>query len=67
MARALVDVQCESVGLPACLAKCSKAIMGELQYAKSSGATSIFEYSITCDFELCFILKSPLFIWSSSV
>ena len=33
----------ESIGLPACLVKCSKAIMGELQYAQTSGATSIFK------------------------
>ena len=33
---------CESVWLPACLAKYSKVIMGELQDAQMSGATHIF-------------------------
>ena len=51
MVRALADVSCKSVGLPACLAKCSKAIMGELQYAQTSGATSIFS------------IKSEVCIW----
>ena len=42
--RALVDLKSESVGLPACLAKSLKAIMGGLQYAQTSGATSIQKY-----------------------
>ena len=40
--RALVDLSCESLGLPACLAKGSKGIMGELQYSQTSGTTSMF-------------------------
>ena len=39
----LSPLQCESVGLPACLAKILKA-MCNVQYAQTSGATRIFFY-----------------------
>ena len=45
MLRALVDLLCEFVGI--CLVKSCRAIRGELQDAKTSGARSLFIYANT--------------------
>ena len=46
--RALVDLLCEFVRIPACLAKSYIAILGELQYAQTISAISIFIYKNLC-------------------